>query len=187
MNRVLEHKTPSDSLRLLTNELVVHCWSDSIFIWWLAVKGVEHVLGKVLTGLQWQEPQADLPITVLQFLWSIVTPAGESLFPKMKRSSLWQSTGGLRQALGLLQAQAALWSPQHRRLAWLAGTERSLLFLETLPGMSCLLAPAVCCGSSKDGTKWKASSRMQRESGFQALPLNMCSNRCGPQEQAPAL
>lgn len=100
MNRVLEHKTPSDSLRLLTNELVAHCWSDSIFIRWLAVKGVEHVLGKVFTGLQWQEPQADLPTAVLQLLWSILTPAGESLFPKMKQSSPWWGTGGHKQCCG---------------------------------------------------------------------------------------
>lgn len=45
MNRVLEHKTPSDSLRLLTNKLVVNCWSDSIFIWWLSFKDTEHILG----------------------------------------------------------------------------------------------------------------------------------------------
>lgn len=51
MNRVLEHKTPSDSLRLLTNKLVVNCWSDSVFIWWLSFKDTEQILGSC--GVRW--------------------------------------------------------------------------------------------------------------------------------------
>lgn len=51
MNRVLKHKMPSDSLRLLANKLVVNCGSDSIFIWWLSFKDTEQILGS--RGMGW--------------------------------------------------------------------------------------------------------------------------------------
>lgn len=167
MNRVLEHKTPSDSLRLLTNKLVVNCWSDSIFIWYLSKmwsRSQEDVgwdkmwyLPGVVAGWEWNLGQI-MFIESSPFLHICSTVLPEYCYLSMWKSScqLWaptrtcqgetfpQNEAGQSVARCWEAREAAPWALWKQGLAWLGWSRRR----EILPFPKCVLAFCSVSGSN---------------------------------------